>query len=64
MIGALPPGIDPGLMEANIITSVAIPLNLAAWVRFNAVEMHMEESPESVRDKLQQRLQSKLKLTT
>lgn len=62
MVGALPPGIDPGLMEANIITSVAIPLNLAAWVRFNAVEMHVE-SPEQVREKLQKRLEGNLKLT-
>jgi hypothetical protein len=63
MVGAVPPGIDPALMEANVLASVAIPLNLAAWVRFNAVEI-TGESPEEVRDKLLKRLEGKqIKLT-
>ena len=50
IVGAMPPGVDPALMEANILTSVSMVMNLSAWVRGFWVEMS-SDTPEMIRDK-------------
>lgn len=50
IVGAIPPGIDPALMEANILTSVSIVMNLSPWVRGFWVEMS-DQSPEQLKER-------------
>lgn len=50
IICALPPGIDPVLMEANLMASTAIAVNITPYVRGFFTQLH-PEGPEEVKQK-------------
>jgi hypothetical protein len=61
LIAALPPGIDPMLMEANMMASTAVAINLTPYIRGFFVEMH-DVGPEQVKQQYDERMKKGPKL--